>query len=142
MVSEKTLKLTIWIIRVGSFLKVFPAIWDPQEKCVRSKYGKFTLILFSNKYFRVRWNINTCQLFQMIYLLLHISFLAYLMHVLFFQSHNKMDFYLCVMVLFGMCMSLVAQINFYYFSDGIFMAFNSILGLDKSLRKYSFITLS
>ena len=136
MVSEKTLRWTVGIIRIGSFLKVFPAIWDPQQKYVRSNYGKYTLVLFSNKYCRFRWSINLISLLQIIYFLLHISFSAYLINLLFFLEHNRMDFYLSVILLILMCMCLVAQINFYYWSDDIFRTFNSTLILDKRLRKY------
>ena len=136
MVSEKTLKWTIWIIRIGSFLKVFPAIWVPQENCMKPNFGKNTLISFSNKNFGWSINVGIGKLLQVTYLLLHISCSAYLINLLVFREHNRTDFYLSVILLFILGMSLVAQINFYYWSDDIFRVFNSILVLDTRLRKY------
>ena len=129
MASEKTLRWTTGIIRIGSFFKIFPVIWDPQEECVRSNYGKYTL-------FSSRWSINIGKLFQVIYILLCISLAVHLTHFLLFLEHNRMDFYFSVVGLFILGMSLVAQINFYYWSDDIFRVYNMILILDKRLCKY------
>ena len=132
MVSEKTLRWTATIIRVGSFFKIFPAIWDPQEQCVRPNYGKYTF--FS-------WTINTGKLLQVIYLLSCISIGIYFIILLSFLEHNKLDLYFSIFALFCLTLTLVAQLNFYYRSDDIFRVYNSIMILDKRLRKYKFCSM-
>ena len=136
MVSEKTLKWTMWIIRMGCFIKAFPAVCDPQGYCVRPNHGEFRLFLFSNKYFSRSIRIKVGKIFQVIYILLYVPIISFFSCFLIFFEHNTMDLYLSIMVILLTSMILVAQINFYYFSDDIFRAFNSILVLDKKLRKY------
>ena len=132
MVSEKTLKWTVWIIRVACSVRAFPAIWDPQEFCVRSNYGEHKFFLCSNKSV-LRFKIGT--IFQVVWILGNILIISLFTCFLIFSEHNAMDLYLSIIALFVASMSLVAQINFYYLSDDIFGVFNSILVLDKRLRK-------
>ena len=128
MVSDKTLSMTVSVIRTACFLKLFPAVWDQEASC---------LMLENNKEYKFGC-IRVClgKKFQVIHIILPIYILLYVaMFLIFYNEHNFMDLYFSIIVITGMSLTLMAQINFYYWLNDICTVFNSILVLDQKLRK-------
>jgi len=130
MVSEGCRKITWWFWQVGSYLGLFPIVWDSVNMPIRIKHGSRIYLPGSSLGY-----IDTSKIVPGILFLIQIFHFLYLVSYIIFFDYSIVDMCLALVFIVGFFMAISSQWTLFFYLNEFCNFLDSFFQQDLNMRK-------